>query len=89
MRFCSLDEWKVAVSEGAYAGAGGLRKEAFERLEILLPAIEQEFQAEDARRLGGGGAVGKLYVDADWGRVFATALAKDVAKAVAANAQAA
>ena len=76
---CSLVEWKRAVDHAAQASHPTLEKAAFARLLFLLPAIEQEFEAEDRRRRAGEGATGKLFVDAAWGRVFADALAAETA----------
>jgi len=76
---CSLAEWKGAVEHAAQAGHPTLDKAAFARLLFLLPAIEQEFEAEDRRRRAGEGAAGRLFVDAAWGRVFAHALAAEAA----------
>ena len=43
----------------------------------LDEAIEQEFSAEERRRLGGEGAEGRLVIDAAWGARFGAALAAE------------
>lgn len=45
------------------------------RMAMLLPAMEQEFSAEERRRVNGEGADCELYIDAAWGARFGAALA--------------
>lgn len=85
----SLSDWKAtiaevsALDEAEAVGRGhppGTVASA-KRMVMLLPAMEQEFSAEDARRRNGEGADGELYIDAEWGARFGAALASELQKA--------
>ena len=54
---------------------------------MMLPAMEQEFAAEEKRRLRGEGANGELVLDGAWGERFGKALAASHAADVAIEVQ--
>lgn len=66
----------------ARAGYGAGAVAAAKRILMLLPAMEQEFGAEERHRLAGEGAFRDgLTLDAAWGERFGRALAASLAAA--------
>ena len=89
MEPCAFAEWqqeggRVAALSEDEARADGLPSSAVasaKRTLMLLPAIEQEFAAEERRRIAGEGADGRLVIDAAWGARFGSALVQEFASA--------
>ena len=83
LRACTLEEWKLELervadlddNSGIHYSERAITSS--KQMAMLVVSMEQEFSAEDKRRVNGEGIHGKLVVDKDWGQVFAMALAAE------------